>query len=286
MIKQMQSVRLVAKFATAIVGVVCVAPLWAAQLPWLSIPQTGSVNVSYVTQSADQYWRGDTKVDAGFGEIDHTTTWLSANFAISDSTELDFTVGNADISAGSAGDSKGTTDVTFGVTRQVFDEATSELGSHAFRVGIIAKGDYDIGGPWGLGDGGNGIELSWLAGRFVQENLGIAGELMYRKRTNNIPDEFIFNVNALYLVSDTVTAYGRFSTVISNGDLDIGGEGFAPSRFPEVQEEASIIRVGGAFSALPELTIEVAYEDVLGGRNTADYSTFLISGTYTFDFFK
>ena len=81
---------------------------------------------------------------------------------------------------------------------RLVDEVISDAPSLAVRVGGIIGGDYDTGYINSLGDGGNGYEISVIAGKFLGDRVGLSGELGYRDRDSDIPSEVFANVSALW----------------------------------------------------------------------------------------
>ena len=66
----------------------------------------------------------------------------------------------------------GLADVNLGVTWRFLDEALSDyalMPSVALRAGGIIAGDYQTGYINSLGDGGDGFEVSALAGKFFAD---------------------------------------------------------------------------------------------------------------------
>ena len=260
-------------------------PCFAEGSPWLPVPQTLDVAVSFVNQEATKFYRGDTNANLPFGKFTQDTRWFDIVYGAGDKTALDFRFGFSEVDAQAAGSADERMDTTFGVTRSIFDELETGKFSMAVRVAVTMKGSYDVGGsPASPGDGGNALSGSLLYGNFVTDNLAVAADVGVRISSNDVPTEWTMNIGAHLAVAENLGLYAQYHRQQSMGDLDIGGPGFA-GRFPEVQENVSRIRVGGNTSLGP-LGVDLSWYQVLGGRNTAEYDILSASFSYTFDLYR
>lgn len=259
------------------------APAFADGSPWIAEPRTGSVGLSYVRQQADEFWAGTRKgpTPGGGTELLQGTGWLTANYALHDAVAMDARLGWARSEFGGASKLSGRTDVNLGLTWRVVDELTTNMASIALRGGLIFAGDYELGHINSIGDGGDGYEASVIVGRYF-DRLGVSVEYGVRSRENDIPNNTFTNVTALLAVYDRLTLGLEYKRVDSEGALDIGAPGFSPARFPEVQEEMSVLG-GRLFVGLADnVNVSVFYGRTLDGRNTADSN--IVGGTLSYSF--
>ena len=260
--------------------------------PWLSEPGSGYVGVSYVMQSADKFYRASTKVPTpGGGEdLQQGTIWLNANYALADAWALDVQLGwaKSDFIMGpgipTTDDSfDGLVDTNIGLTWRLVDELESyNLPSVAIRAAAIISGDYETGHINSLGDGGDGFELSLIVGKFLSERVGVSAEFGYRNRNEGIPENYFTNLSGIFLVNDKLGFGLDYRRVDSQSGLDIGGPGFSPDRFPELQEENQLLGGRVFFNANENLSLALFYAAVVDGRNTEAGSVFGGALSYTF----
>ena len=254
-----------------------------AQTPWLPLPRAISITVDRVTEDATQFYRGDKRVDLPFEHFDQDFTWVSAKWGLSDKTAIDARFGHASLDTG-AGDADDRADSTFGITRSLRDEFETGDFSLALRATVSLAGSYETGRPHSIGDGEDAWEIGLSAGKYLSPKVAVATSYTMRMNGGNVPNEQTFTVGGNVLVNSTVGLYSIFELQNSSGKLDIGGDGFAPPRFPETQEEFNRIRVGGTVSNSLG-NVDVSYAKILDGRNMADFSTISVALTYNLDLF-
>ncbi len=293
----------VCRFSLAVLAssslVACLAaqPVAAQGTAWIGEPGTGTFSISYVNQNAQEFYRETTTVkgplEATDANLAQNTVWLAFNYALHDAVALDVqTAWARSFVAGAVGPAggqesySGLFDTNIAVTWRVVDELISDAPSVALRVGAIIAGGYDTGYINSLGDGGNGLETSLVVGKFG-DALGVSAEVGYRNRsgtevnpdavgaaggageTVDIPADIFFNMFLFVPVGSRVTLGADYRVVNALSGIDIGGEGFSPSRFPGLQEDAQIL--GGRLIA--DLTgtvgLNAFFGQVVSGRNTA-----------------
>ena len=283
----------------------CGAPVAVAQgSPWLPEPGTGDVSASYVYQTADEFWHcapppapagcpkgGTTKTPTpgGGDDLRQNTLWLNASYGLSDSVALDAQLGWAKSDYTGAGPKNmgadsldGIADANVGLRWRVVDEIVSDWPSVTLRAGVILAGNYDIGYINSLGDGGDGIEGSVIVGKFLTDRIGVSGELGIRNRSNDIPTETFLNLNGVATINERLTLALEYRRVDAEDSIEIGGPGFAPARFPEVEEDISVV-AGRAFVQLTDtLNAALFYGNTIDGRNTAASSIFGVTLSYSF----
>ena len=287
------------KTSVVLLAVLC-SPLAVAQgTPWLPVPGTGNISVSYVHQSANEFWHcvpgcpkgGATKTPTPGGgkDLRLSTLWLNASYGVSDSVALDAQLGWAKSDYAGQGPKKmgadslsGIADFNVGLRWRIVDELISDWPSITLRVGAILAGNYDVGYINSLGDGGDGLEASVIVGKFVSERVGVSGELGYRNRNNDIPTEMFLNLSGLMTINEALTLGLEYRRVNANDSINIGGPGFSPPRFPEVEEDISVL-AGRAFWQLNDsINLSMFYGKTLDGRNTAAVDTFGVTLSHSF----
>lgn len=280
----------VSAFAVAMWPAMCA---FADGSAWLNEPGSGYASVSVVSQVADEYYRGKIKRSTPRGEdLAQNTVWLTANYAFGDSWAVDAQVGwaRSEFVVGPMiptpmENFSGIVDSSIGLTWRVNDELASELPSVALRAGAIIAGDYDTGYINSLGDGGNGYELSIIVGEFVSNRVGLSAEFGYRSREAGIPDETFTNLTGVWLLGEKLSLGLDYKLVDARSGLDIGGEGFDPTRFPEVEEDSELVAGRLYYNASEALSFAVFHATVVGGRNAPASAVYGATISYSFNTF-
>ena len=266
--------------------------------PWIAEPRTGSVSVSYYNQNAEEFFRGTETVkgplEATGANLAQNTVWIHANYAISDAIAVDLQTAWAkslvDGAVGPSGGEEsysGLYDTNISATWRFVDELVSNAPSAAVRLGVIIAGGYDTGYINSLGDGGSGFEGSLIVGKFWDIG-GLSAEIGYRNRGSttvnpdavgassgdevDIPADVFANFWGFVPIGARIRVGANYRIVNATSGLDIGGEGFSPSRFPGLEEDSQIL--GGQLFAdlLGSVSAHAFYGTVVGGRNTAKSS--------------
>ena len=260
---------------------------------WLPEPRTGFVSLSYVYQTADEFYRATAKrpTPADGENLSQGTAWLMVNYALADSVAVDLQAGwaKSDFITGPGVPAPeksfdGLTDVNIGITWRMVDEAASELPSLAVRGAAIIAGDYETGYINSLGDGGDGYEISIIAAKFLNDRFGLSAEVGYRDRNAGVPSDVFGTVSSLLLVDQNLTLGLDYSLVNPRSGLDIGGPGFSPSRFPELEEDIETV-TARLFYNFGNIGISLFYGKVIDGRNTAASDIAGATISYLFDTF-
>ena len=275
----------------------CVAaPAFAQGSPWLPVPKTGAVTVTQVSQEATHYYRGPSGTARGalsFGSLKQNTTWLTANYGIADAVAVDGRIGRATVEAGgpfASDDQDGSTDMSLGLTWRIADEDTTDNGmpSVALRFGIIRAGDYDVGMPHAIGDGGDGFEMSVHVGKVIGP-VALAAGYGIKSLNNDIPRATTVTAQAHWFTPlPGLSLRAEYHSQRSDGSLNIGtpdGPPAHPDRFPEVAEEVDRISVGASYAFGP-LTVGIDRFDTRDGRNTGDFDVWAATIGYNFDVFQ
>ena len=285
-------------------------PALAQGSPWIGEPGTGSINISYVNQNALEFFRQTTKVkgplEATGANLSQNTMWLGFNYALHDAVSLDVQsawarsfVAGAVGPAGGQETHSGLFDSNIAITWRIVDELISNAPSVAVRVGAIVAGDYETGYINSVGDGGNGVEASLLVGKFW-DAAGVSAEIGYRNRTStevnplavgagmgagetvDIPADMFFNLGLFVPTGSRVTIGVDYRMVNALSGIQIGGEGFSPSRFPGLEEDSHIVGGRVIANVTEYVSVNGFFGQVVAGRNTANARIFGIGLSYGF----
>ena len=295
---------------SGLVACLSAQPALAQGSPWISEPGTGSINLSYVNQNALEFFRQTTKVkgplEATGANLAQNTLWIGVNYALHDAVALDvqtawaqsFVAGAVGPAGGSESHS-GLFDSNIALTWRIVDELISDAPSVAVRVGAIVAGGYDTGYINSLGDGGNGVEASLLVGKFW-DAVGASAELGYRNRTStdvnpmavgagmaagetvDIPADMFFNLGLFVPAGSRVTIGVDYRMVNALSGIQIGGEGFSPSRFPGLEEDGHIVGGRVIANVTEYVSVNGFFGQVVAGRNTANSRIFGVGLSYGF----
>lgn len=259
-----------------------------AATPWLPAPGGGDVSLSYVFQTADQFYQGRNRVDLPADLDQHTvdfaleyglTDWLSVDARLGYS-KTDFIVDP--VLSPSASSLDGLTDTNIGVKLRLLDEVEGLWPTLTLRLAGIIEGDYETGAINAIGDGASGGEFSLLAGRFFENGFALSGEVGYRIRGSNVPADVFFNLGGSYFFNEKWSSSLTYHFNDSLGGLDIGDPGFSPARFPEVAQDYQILDVGLNYNITESTRVSFNYGTVIDGRNTADQDIFGLTLGFSF----
>jgi len=263
--------------------------------PWIAEPRTGSISISYFNQNATEFYRGAETVkgplEATGASLGQNTVWLHVNYALRDAIAIDLQTAWAqsyvDGAVGPSGGEEnysGLFDTNLSITYRFLDELVSNAPSLAARIGVTIPGGYDTGYINSLGDGASGFEGSLIGGKFFSV-FGVSAEIGYRQRGStsinsdavgagsggdvDVPSEVFVNLSVFVPVGNRLRVDGIFSIVNATSGIDIGGNGFSPSRFPGLDEDRQIL--GGRMFAdlFGSVSANLFVGGIVGGRNTA-----------------
>lgn len=270
--------------------------------PWLPAPGAGFVNLSYVTQNANEFYRQDQKVPTPGPtpgkNLGQHTVWLNGMYGLSDEIAIDFRVGAARSYFGAQtpmGDPipptggrdkySGVTDVNIGVTWRIVDELVRpSLPSLALRGGAIIEGSYAPGHINSIGDGASGLEASALGGKWLTDWLAVSGEVGYRVRDEDVPSDIFVNVSGGVLV-DNIGLSVNYKLVDAQSGIQIGGPGFNGTTgvFPRLEEDIQFLSGTVTLNVSDKMNMGVSYGEVIDGRNTSKSKVWSITIGYPFD---
>jgi hypothetical protein len=242
--------------------------------PWLPIPQSGSVGVNYVDQSAKQAYIGDKLLPlsaiTGGAASNYKRQNIGVNFAygITDAFSIDAALAHSKVKVGAADDASGWADSKLAANFRVLDEYnTRSAPTVTLRAAAIFNGGYDGAKLAAIGKDASGFEFSVLVGRQFNDAFKVWGGIGIEKRTD-IPSARLLDVNAAYTVLPGLSISAGYTNKAYGGNLDIGGAGFSPAKFQQVKEERSTLRLGAAYTIARNQSVAINFGKAIKGRNT------------------
>lgn len=241
--------------------------------PWT--PSIGAFEgeVAYTTQDAKRFTVGKAKNPLP-AELTLETISASGSYGLTERFAIDvaFGYGKSDfiVAPGLApnGGLDGLSDVTIGGRYKFLDQIDGAPVTLTVAAAAIIAGDYDTGALPAIGDGGSGGQVSGAIG-WQNGPVSVNGSVGFRTRGNKVPDETFGGINANVAFADRFSVNAGFGFVDSDGKLDVGGPGFTPARFPELQEDYRFWSVGASAALVGNTSINLSYGRKFDGRNTA-----------------
>ncbi|PCJ19206.1 MAG: hypothetical protein COB04_06070 [Gammaproteobacteria bacterium] len=271
-----------------VVGGVLVASsstIFAEGSPWLPAPGSTTIAIESAFQTADDFYIGSDKESLG-GDVEQLNYGLSVEYGVLDNLSVDARLSYATSEQeGTSTKRRDFADSSIGLTWRLVDEFIfSEYApSVGVRVAAIIAGDYEVGTIDAIGEGASGVDASLLVGKYVTDKLAFSGELGYRVRDSDVPDDVFYNLSASYLINSTVNVFLGLQGVSSNGDFDIGDDDSGRAvEFSEVQENSIQVDFGFAASITHAVSIAANCSSVIDGRNTFAGKACVLSAGYTF----
>ncbi|MCY4199974.1 MAG: hypothetical protein OXF31_09225 [Gammaproteobacteria bacterium] len=259
--------------------------------PWLPIPKSGALSLSYVSEDAETFYRGEENRDLPFGGLEQQSIYLNANYGLTDSIALDVQAVHTSVSGDAPSppgppDEDGWADIRVGATWRFVDEYVNPAApSVALRVGYTVAGDYTSTLPTAIGDGADALEASLVFGKIFDNRFALSVEWGYRSRSDDVPNESFINAKAFVLVGERWILNAQIHKTTASGNLDIGGQGFTPARFAETSEDIERFGLGAEFNVTPDIGLGLNWFKVTDGRNTAEFDTIAATVSYKFDLY-
>jgi hypothetical protein len=270
---------------TALAACVLLPGLSFAGGPWLPEPGGVDFTASYVTQSTDEFFLG--KDEARLPEaLDQDTFGISFSYGISDRLALDIASGwsrSEFIVApplSSDAELDGITDTRVRLRYVALDEFKNGGVTLTFSAAALIEGDYDVGALNAIGDGASGLEGSLSLGRFFSSGLWVAGEVGYRYQNHDVPNEWFGSADLGYTITPRLIARVGYALVNAVDGIQIGGPGFTPARFPEVEEDYRVFSAGVGFSFTDSFSLSIDYGNQHDGRNTVKTDIWALNATF------
>ena len=269
-------------------AVLLAAPAIAQDSAYLPAHGVTNTATSYVFQTFEDFWVGKTKMTLPDDLTQHVAS-LSFDYGLTEDVALDLTVGyiKTHFRLGNPTSLDGLNDTRVGVRWQwMREDADGQRPTLALRFGGIIEGTYDTVGadaPINPGDGASGFELSLLYGKRLADTVTLFGDIGYRNRAENVPDDVYGSIALAWDFHPRWVATTGFRFNRGLNGLDIGGPGFDPTRFPEVKEQSQTIEAGLGYTLEggKQLFVFVA-KNVGNGRNVGDRT--IIGGSFGFQF--
>ncbi len=253
--------------------------------PWLSEPGSTQFSFTQVQQSSDEFYKkNDTtnlQAATGLDELVLDTTWLGLNYGLNDDLALDVKTGYAKNK-----NENGLADTTVGVSWRLVDEFISynNVPSTVVRAAVILQGDYETGSPSAVGDGADGLELSVIMGKFISPKIAVSGELGYRGRNSDVPDDAFFKIGAYALPVPGISLSINYSRTDALDGINIGEEGFVENgvvNFHKLEEDSELVDLGFSYSPTQQLNLGFNVGTVIDGKNTAKSDVFAFTLGYS-----
>ncbi len=257
--------------------------------PWLPAPGQFTLGINHTQQTAKESIIGDKElsvwaITGAAEEYKSTTNTVQFTYGLLDSLSFDLAAGQAKVEVGSADSSSGRIDTVIGGNWRVLDEyISSGVPTLTLRAAAILKGNYEGARLAGLGKAANGLEVAAIVGKQISPMFSLWGEIGVQNRDNSVPNATFYDINAGLAFTRELSASIGVSNKKYSGDLDIGGAGFSPSRFPEVKEERSLIKLGLNYSFAENQGLSLNFAKITAGRNTVKDDR-IISISYAYGF--
>lgn len=258
--------------------------------PWLPIPGEMALTLNHTQQEGDEAFIGDTELSAsditggGADSFDRDDTAILLSYGISDNLALDALIGYGVAEAGNADSDSGFTDSSIGLSWRVLDEYASaqSVPTLTLHGSVIIKGSYDGTRLAALGKDENGFQVSALAGKQVNDQWAVNAEIGYEYRDGDVPEATFYQIAGTFNPTAQLGLSLAYSNKTYGGDLDIGGPGFTPERFQEVNEIRDVVKFNVGYALADNHGVAFTIAQVVDGRNTV--SDDMISLTYTATF--
>lgn len=249
--------------------------------PWLPVPGSTQVFAGFTHQSGDEFYLDSEKMPLP-DTLEQDTYSLGAQYGLADAWAINAQLNYAKINFGSASESA-LGDSSIGINWRVLDEFEGTTApTVTLRAVALIAGNYEVGKIDAIGDDASGLELSVLAGKYLTPSFTVSGEVGYRFRSGDVPDDIWASANIGYSPASFVSLSAGYTATRSRGDLDIGGPGFSPPRFPEVQEDRDLLKAGASFAVASNTSLNLNYGTVVSGRNTTKADVWGISVVTSF----
>ena len=240
------------KLTALTAALIATAQRGTAQNVWLAEPGALVVTPIYTAQSFDEFYVGTAKMKLP-DDITQRTTSLRFDYGLAPQLALDATIGYTTVKFSPPGANfkrRGRDDTRLGLS-YAFVTENAERPAVTFRSGLIINGNYDVPNtlpPVNPGDGASGFESSLAIGKSFGEGFAAYGEIGYRNRNHNVPDDLFYSLGASKRFGGFGVNVGyRRTRGLSGGD--IGGPGFGTRvGFPQVKEVAQFIEGGLSFT--------------------------------------
>jgi hypothetical protein len=258
----------------------------ASNSPWTPAAGSADVTFSFASQTADRFFVGNQEMMLPT-DLELDSTDLTLAYGISDTLALDVQIGYAssdfltDPGLAPQGGLSGLRDSRIGLRYNLIG-SEQDLPTVTIGLAALIAGSYDTGAITAIGDGETGVEAQILVGHAFESGLALSAGFAHRSFSNDVPSNNVFDLGVGYAFTDVFSAGLFYQDVSADGNLDVGGPGFSPARFPELDEEYSLyggslsVALGDAWS----IGLDVGRKN--DGKNTAKSRFFQIGITRSF----
>ena len=245
--------------------------------PWTLEAGQQSYSLTRVNEAFDEFWVGaEDRQFPDKGTVTQNTTWITGNFGLTDKLQVGIIVGHTTSEKDNAPDYSGMADSKLTAKYFLLNEYSSAPLSMAVALSGIIKGTYDRAvagpsapGPHGPGDKANGVELSFPMARSLGP-VGLVGNLGYRKRTDDVPDDLFYSLGVGTNIGETFFIQGNYLSENGRDGIDIGSAEFTGANFYATREERDLVEINGTWTINNKWSLYGGYGDVLDGRNTGN----------------
>jgi len=232
------------------------------------------VVVSYINDSYDEFWVGDTKMSAPpVGEVTREAFVLYAAYGLNDDIDLSVNAAYVETESDGTGgfsDENDPQDVVV-QAKWRFYQARAGAGAVSF---LLAPGikqpmtDYEENDVTAIGDGQTDVRGRVIGHYQADNGLFASLEAGYDRRNGAPADELPvnFTVGGTYA---NLTLAPFFSRVDSKGGIDIG-----QGDFPEVEEDYTRYGLGAFYRFNESVGLTANYRTTDDGKNTGDVDGF------------
>jgi hypothetical protein len=259
---------------------------------WLPKQNEFIVTPVFTYSTFDEFWLGDDKMgnpgavpSKNDESLDQYTGYLVLEYGFTERLAADLSVGYTATDTEAfvpGGDSdRGLADVMAGLRYRLVDEhseAAYGFPTVTIRAGVIIPGTYDENFPFSAGDGAHGFETSILLAKEICPGFGAFGDIGYRVRENDVPDDFLASVG-LYAAYRGFSASVAYRHVQGLSGPDIGDPGFT---FPEVKEIVQNVEGGLGYTDSGGRFYQVFYARTIDGENTGQKDIIGFSASFPF----
>jgi hypothetical protein len=258
--------------------------------PWLPIPGQFSISVVLTDQRGDDAYIGSNKTairdvtGGGASSYKRSGANLRLDYAVADAVSLDATLSRSRTDVGAADSDNGTADSAIGLRWRVLDEfETVGVPTVTLRGAAIIKGNYDGARLAAIGKAASGFEFSVIAGKQVTPSFALWGEAGIQNRDNSVPNATSFGIGTRWNFAPAWSLGFGYNSTKYDGNLDIGGPGFAPYKFQQVREERGVTTANLGWAFAKNQGVSLSLGKLNSGRNTvADDQIVGVSYTYAF----
>ncbi len=283
--------KMVIRGAIALLSVVSIVGVAHAgeYSPYLPAPGGGNVDFNFIHQESPILRKGigGKTPNRPWQALTQNTYLLSGSYGVTDRfaidarigyAETDFVRNNSIIVQGT----DGVSDFLIGVRYRVLDELenaplTVTIGASGIIQGLYAPTVVDA-----IGEGASGAQVGVSLGKLITPRLAVTAEIGGRFRFDTVPEEVFVSLGASYSINSRLSVWASINHSDSLGGLDVGGVGFRPGGFQNVEEDHNHADFGGSVRLWKGLSLTGSYGRRFLGKNTLQGGFFRTGLSYNF----